>query len=100
MQVKELLDPFYHTYVCQDGRSFYVVAPCHHIHQQRVLEALGVWHDMLKHNLPVGHNVYAESDEWGTKADAEAMRQRATTSFIVLGAERACTRGERWWWRC
>ena len=35
-QIKELLDPFYHTYICKDGRPFYVVAPCHEIHQRRV----------------------------------------------------------------
>ena len=35
------------------------------MHQQRVLEALGVWDDMVAQKLPVGHDVYAESDEWG-----------------------------------
>ena len=35
------------------------------VHQQRVLEALGVWDDMVAQRLPVGHDVYAESDDWG-----------------------------------
>jgi crotonobetainyl-CoA:carnitine CoA-transferase CaiB-like acyl-CoA transferase len=64
-QVKEMLDPFYHTYICKDGRPFYVVAVCHEIHQQRTLEALGLWEDLVAQKLPVGYDVYADSDNWG-----------------------------------
>jgi hypothetical protein len=30
----------------QDGRPFYVVAPCHETHMRRTLEILGVWDDL------------------------------------------------------
>ena len=49
----------------QDGRPFYVVAPCHAMHQERCLKAVGVWDEMTKANLPVGYDVYADSDDWG-----------------------------------
>ena len=62
-QIKELLDPFYHTYACADGRPFYVVAPCHALHQKRCLQALGIWEDMLRAGIPEG-DVYAESEDW------------------------------------
>ena len=35
--VKALLDPFFHTYTCRDGRAFYVVAVAHAVHQERCL---------------------------------------------------------------
>ena len=64
-QIKALLDPFYHTYICGDGRPFYVVAPCHVGHQVRCLKALNIWDDMIAHGLdPQEQNVYAESNEW------------------------------------
>ena len=61
-QIKEMLDPFYCTYVCQDGRPFYVVAPCHLIHQQRCLEVLGIWDEVSC--IPTG-DVFAQSKDWG-----------------------------------
>ena len=62
-QVQALLDPFYHTYRCGDGRPFYVVCPCHAIHQRRCLEALGVYGEMRAAGLPEG-DVYADSAAW------------------------------------
>jgi crotonobetainyl-CoA:carnitine CoA-transferase CaiB-like acyl-CoA transferase len=64
-QVKELLDPFYHTYICKDRRPFYIVAPCHAGHQTRALKALGIWEDMVALGLPTEEgDVYAESNTW------------------------------------
>ena len=59
-----LLTAYKHMNALQDGRPFYVVAPCHAMHQQRCLEAVGVWDEMTKADLPVGYDVYADSDEW------------------------------------
>ena len=64
-QIKALLDPFYHTYVCKDNRPFYIVAPCHVGHQTRALQALGIWEDMVALGLPTEEgDVYADSSEW------------------------------------
>lgn len=61
--ITHLLDPFYCTYFCRDDRPFYVVAPCHAIHQRRVLQVLGIWEEMLAAGLPEG-DTYADSDQW------------------------------------
>ena len=67
-QVKDLLDPFYHTYVCKDDRPFYVVAPSHEMHQTQCLKALGIWDDMVAMGLlETFGDVYADSDKWGKK---------------------------------
>jgi crotonobetainyl-CoA:carnitine CoA-transferase CaiB-like acyl-CoA transferase len=46
-QVKDLLDPFFCTYECKDGRMFYLVAPCHATHHERTLKILGLWDEGL-----------------------------------------------------
>jgi crotonobetainyl-CoA:carnitine CoA-transferase CaiB-like acyl-CoA transferase len=40
--LQELLDPFFRSYMCKDGRMFYVVCPSHKNHARRCLEVLGV----------------------------------------------------------
>ena len=39
--LQELLDPFYRSYKCKDGRMFYVVCPSHKSHAKRCLKTLG-----------------------------------------------------------
>ena len=65
--ITHMLDPFYCTYFCRDNRPLYLVAPCHAIHQQRVLEALGIWDEMVAAGLPQG-DTYLHSDEWPENA--------------------------------
>jgi len=62
-QVKELLDPFFHTYTCGDGRPLYLVAPSHAVHQVRTLQALGIWQEFAE-ALPEG-NPWEDSQSWG-----------------------------------
>ena len=61
--VKALLDPFFHTYQCRDGRAFYVVAVAHAVHQERCLKALGVWDALVQLGLPRG-DCWRDSDQW------------------------------------
>jgi len=66
-----LLDPFYCTYWCKDERPFYVVAPCHTIHQTRCLKALGIWDKLCAMGLPRG-DVYKPPGEWIEEGDKNA----------------------------
>ncbi len=67
-QVQPLLDPFYRTYWCSDGRPFYLVAVSHREHPRRVLEALGIWTDAVAAGLPV-HDPYLPTSQWPEGAD-------------------------------
>ena len=44
--LQEFLDPFYRTYVCADGRPFYVVCASHAAHPVKCLQVLGLWEEM------------------------------------------------------
>ncbi len=59
--LSELLDPFYRTYTCADGRGFYVVAGSVVSHPRRVLEALGL-HQLLE-ELP-DFSAYLDTKDW------------------------------------
>ncbi len=59
--LSELLDPFYRTYTCADGRGFYVVAGSVASHPRRVLEVLGLG-DLLE-DLP-DFDAYLDTDDW------------------------------------
>ena len=56
-----LLDPFYRTYICADGRGFYVVAGSVVSHPRRVLETLGL--EGLLEELP-DFDAYLDTDRW------------------------------------
>jgi len=91
--VKELLDPFFHTYVCQDKRPFYLVAPCHAIHQKRALQALGIWDEFdISTEDP-----WIETQEWKSRTvlgvypltDPELvarLKDRMSAAFLTKSA--------------
>lgn len=60
-ELSEFLDPFYRTYMCADGRGFYVVACSIVTHPRRVLELLGL-QELLK-DLP-DFDVYLDRGDW------------------------------------
>ena len=50
--LQEFLDPFYRTYVCADGRPFYVVCASHAAHPVKCLQVLGLWEEMEAAGIP------------------------------------------------
>lgn len=63
-ELQELLDPFYRSYKCKDGRMFYVVCPSHNYHAKRCLMALGLYEEMLAEGLPEEADTYLPISEW------------------------------------
>jgi crotonobetainyl-CoA:carnitine CoA-transferase CaiB-like acyl-CoA transferase len=59
--LSELLDPFYRTYTCRDGRGFYVVACSIAGHPRRALETLGLGE--LADELP-NFDPYLDQKDW------------------------------------
>ena len=51
-ELQSFLDPFYRTYLCRDGRPFYVVSVSHVTHAERALKILGVWDELVAAGLP------------------------------------------------
>jgi crotonobetainyl-CoA:carnitine CoA-transferase CaiB-like acyl-CoA transferase len=62
--LQELLDPFYRSYRCKDGRMFYVVCPSHKHHAKRCLQALGLYDDLFAEGLREEADTYLPSSEW------------------------------------
>lgn len=60
----ELLDPFYRSYRCKDGRMFYVVCPSHKYHAKRCLQALGLYDELAAEGLREEEDTYLPSREW------------------------------------
>jgi crotonobetainyl-CoA:carnitine CoA-transferase CaiB-like acyl-CoA transferase len=62
-QLQSFLDPFYRTYTCRDGRSFYVVSVSHVTDAERALKVLGVWDDLVAAGIPCG-DPYLPIRDW------------------------------------
>nr|ACY02894.1 DddD [Psychrobacter sp. J466] len=63
-ELQELLDPFYRSYMCKDGRMFYVVCPSHKHHAKRCLEVLGLYDELIEEGLTEEENTYLPSSQW------------------------------------
>ncbi|MCG7573783.1 CoA transferase [Phaeobacter sp. CNT1-3] len=62
--LQELLDPFFRSYMCKDGRMFYVVCPSHKNHARRCLEVLGIYDELVEEGLTSEENTYKPWSEW------------------------------------
>ena len=64
--LQDLLDPFYRSYMCKDGRMFYVVCPSHKHHAKRCLEVLDLYDELVEEGLSEEDDTYLPSSEWTT----------------------------------
>ena len=62
--LQELLDPFYRSYMCKDGRMFYVVCPSHKHHAKRCLQVLGLYDELFEEGLTEEDDTYLPSSQW------------------------------------
>lgn len=62
--LQELLDPFYRSYRCKDGRMFYVVCPSHRHHAKRCLQTLGIYDQLIAAGLTEEEDTYLPVSEW------------------------------------
>lgn len=62
--LQELLDPFYRSYRCKDGRMFYVVCPSHKHHAKRCLQSLGIYEELVSQGLREEEDTYRPSRQW------------------------------------
>jgi crotonobetainyl-CoA:carnitine CoA-transferase CaiB-like acyl-CoA transferase len=106
-ELQELLDPFYRSYKCKDGRMFYLVCPSHNYHAKRCLQVLGLYEEMLDEGLPEEADTYLPVSEWKTGASlgvypmpkfwADKIAARLKEVFAtrtVKEWERRCGRGK------
>ena len=66
-ELQELLDPFFRSYMCKDGRMFYVVCPSHKYHAKRCLEILGIYDEMVAEGLTSEEDTYKPWSEWESR---------------------------------
>lgn len=65
-ELQELLDPFYRSYRCKDGRMFYVVCPSHKNHAKRCLQVLGIYDELVAEGLTEEEDTYKPYAEWAS----------------------------------
>ncbi len=79
-QVQTLLDPFYRTYWCGDGRPLYLVAVSHNRHPRIVLETLELWEEAVAAGLPT-HDPYLPTEQWPDGADCTLYAHPISTEW-------------------
>ncbi|WP_116473941.1 CoA transferase [Zobellella maritima] len=82
--LQEFLDPFYRTYICQDGRPFYAVCSSHSRHPIGCLKLLGLWEEVQAAGIPT-HSPYLDLADWPDNTDCTLLSyplSRAWAGFI------------------
>ncbi len=64
--LQDFLDPFYRSYMCKDGRMFYVVCPSHRHHAKRCLQTLGLYDELIAEGLAEEPDTYLPAAEWSS----------------------------------
>ncbi|MEZ5830159.1 MAG: CoA transferase [Dongiaceae bacterium] len=95
--LQELLDPFYRSYKCKDGRMFYVVCPSHKNHAKRCLQALGIYDELVAEGLTEEDDTYKPHAEWSSdvslgvyplpKAWADRIAEKMKRVFLTRTAK-------------
>lgn len=95
--LQELLDPFYRSYKCKDGRMFYVVCPSHKHHAKRCLQALGIYDELVAEGLAEEEDTYLPVSEWKSDVSlgvyplpkfwADKIAQRMKAVFLTRTAK-------------
>lgn len=96
-ELQELLDPFYRSYKCKDGRMFYVVCPSHKHHAKRCLKTLGLYDELVEEGLTEEEDTYLPVSEWKSdvslgvyplpKAWADKIAARMKEVFLTRTAK-------------
>ena len=96
-ELQDLLDPFYRSYRCKDGRMFYVVCPSHKNHAKRCLQTLGIYDALIAEGLTEEEDTYLPASEWKSdvslgvyplpKAWADRIAARMKEVFLTRTAK-------------
>ena len=70
--LQEILDPFYRSYLCADGRLFYAVCSSHSRHPVKALELLGLWDELKAAGIPCD-DPYLPMSQWADGADCTLL---------------------------
>ena len=62
-ELRSFLDPLYQSYICADGRPFYVVCASHTAHSKKTFEVLGIWDEVERANIPMD-DPYSPAATW------------------------------------
>lgn len=95
--LQAFLDPFYRSYPCKDGRSFYVVCPSHKFHAKRCLQTLGIYDELVAEGLQEEPDTYLPASEWSSDVSlgvyplpkfwADRISERMKTVFLTRTAK-------------
>lgn len=85
--LQEFLDPFYRTYVCQDGRPFYAVCCSHTRHPIGCLTVLGLWDAVRAAGIPT-HSPYLDVADWPDGAECTLLSYPLSREWADLVSNR------------
>ncbi|UTW06302.1 CoA transferase [Pseudomonas benzenivorans] len=85
--LQEFLDPFYRTYVCQDGRPFYAVNCSHTRHPIACLKVLGLWDELAGLGIPT-HSPYLDVADWPEGAECTLLSYPLSRAWADLVSEK------------